>query len=132
VSLVLKVINIGLRTPSLRNVAITAPYGHDGAYDTLLSVVEHHLSPIKSLHGYDTARAYLPFITDAGVSDFLVHNDFLSRQDIADANELESVKLSGREINELVDFLHALTDPAALDMRIDIPQKSPSGLAVFD
>ncbi|WP_114327324.1 cytochrome-c peroxidase [Candidatus Colwellia aromaticivorans] len=120
------------RTPSLRNVAITAPYGHDGAYNTLQGVVEHHLSPIDSLQAYDTSQAFLPFITDADLSDFLVHNDLLSRQDLADANELAPTKLSARQINELMDFLYSLTDPAALDMRMDIPKRSPSGLAVFD
>ena len=31
------------RTPILRNVALTAPYGHSGAYDTLRAVVEHNM-----------------------------------------------------------------------------------------
>lgn len=30
------------RTPSLRNVALTAPYMHDGSFDTLESVVDHY------------------------------------------------------------------------------------------
>ncbi len=31
------------RTPTLRNVALTGPWGHDGAYDTLEGIVRHHL-----------------------------------------------------------------------------------------
>ncbi len=31
------------RTPSLRNVALSAPYGHDGVFDTLEAVVDFHL-----------------------------------------------------------------------------------------
>ena len=31
--------------PSLRNVALTAPYGHNGAYPTLEGIVRHHLDP---------------------------------------------------------------------------------------
>jgi cytochrome c peroxidase len=34
------------RTPMLRNVALTAPYGHNGAYNTLQSIVRHHLDPV--------------------------------------------------------------------------------------
>jgi cytochrome c peroxidase len=44
------------RTPGLRNVALTAPYGHDGAFDTLEAVVRHHLNPVESLLDYDTSQ----------------------------------------------------------------------------
>ncbi len=30
------------RTPSLRNVQHTAPYGHNGAYNTLEGIISHH------------------------------------------------------------------------------------------
>ena len=33
------------RTPSLLNVAVTGPYGHDGAYTTLEGIIRHHLDP---------------------------------------------------------------------------------------
>lgn len=39
------------RTPPLRNIAQTAPYGHAGAYGTLESVVRHHLDPVASQIG---------------------------------------------------------------------------------
>ena len=39
------------RTPSLRNVAVTAPYGHAGVYASLNAVVRHHLDPLNAL-GY--------------------------------------------------------------------------------
>jgi cytochrome c peroxidase len=32
----------GFRTPSLRNLALSAPYGHDGAFDTLEQVIDAH------------------------------------------------------------------------------------------
>ncbi|WP_158219851.1 cytochrome-c peroxidase [Ideonella sp. A 288] len=32
------------RTPSLRNVALTAPYMHDGSFDTLEDVLDHYLA----------------------------------------------------------------------------------------
>jgi cytochrome c peroxidase len=46
------------RTPSLRNVALTGPWRHDGAYNTLEAVVRHHLAPEKSLNAYDVARLF--------------------------------------------------------------------------
>jgi hypothetical protein len=38
------------------------------------------------------------------------------------------VHLSEREIGQLIDFLHALSDPAMLDMRGDVPKSLPSGI----
>jgi cytochrome c peroxidase len=39
----------GFRTPSLRNVDLTAPYGHDGAFETLEAVIDAH-APILPKH----------------------------------------------------------------------------------
>lgn len=44
------------RTPPLRNVALTAPYMHDGAYDRLEDAVRHHLEPQTALAFYDDSR----------------------------------------------------------------------------
>jgi cytochrome c peroxidase len=48
------------RTPSLRNVALTAPYGHNGAYATLAGIVRHHLDPMGSFEGWRKDEANLP------------------------------------------------------------------------
>ena len=34
----------GIRTPTLRNVGLTAPYMHDGSFDTLEQVIDHYAS----------------------------------------------------------------------------------------
>src|SRR5205085_7531730 len=34
-------------TPSLRNIALTAPYMHDGRFETLEEVVEHYSTAVK-------------------------------------------------------------------------------------
>lgn len=120
------------RTPSLRNVALTAPYGHSGAYDTLEAVVRHHLDAENSLHAYDGAQAALPSSSDLDELDFIVMRDPVRRNAIADANELDPVALSEKEIQALLAFLHALTDPDALDMRKDVPASVPSGLPLGD
>jgi cytochrome c peroxidase len=120
------------RTPSLRNVALTAPYGHSGAYGTLAAVVRHHLDPIGSLHGYDPSQAALPSRPDLDALDFTLMLDPDRRNAIAAANELVPVWLNDHEIADLIEFLHALTDPAALDLRGDIPAWLPSSLPVAD
>jgi cytochrome c peroxidase len=51
---------------------------------------------------------------------------------ISQANALSPVNLSDHEIGQLIDFLHALTDPAMLDMRGDVPTQLPSGLPLAD
>lgn len=48
------------RTPSLRNVELTAPYGHAGTYRTLEEVVRHHLDPVASLETFDPGSVALP------------------------------------------------------------------------
>ena len=40
--------------------------------------------------------------------------------------------ITPEEIRDLIVFLHALTDPAALDMRKDVPLNVPSGLPVWE
>ncbi|MEL7183215.1 MAG: cytochrome c peroxidase, partial [Pseudomonadota bacterium] len=41
------------RTPSLRNVTLTAPYGHNGAYPTLGGIIRHHADPLAALDAWD-------------------------------------------------------------------------------
>ena len=120
------------RTPSLRNVALTPPYGHSGAYNTLEAVVRHHLDAVNSLHEYDTEQATLPSRPDLDELDFIVMNDDFRRDAIAQANELAPVRLKEKDFRELMAFLHALTDPAALDLRGDVPASVPSGLPMWD
>jgi cytochrome c peroxidase len=120
------------RVPSLRNVAQTAPYGHSGAYDTLEGVVRHHLDPVDSLYNYDASQLRVPGRTDLDARDLQAMNDPSVVAAIAQANELSPTKLGKREISQLIDFLHALTDPAMLDMRGDVPRSLPSGLPLGD
>jgi len=120
------------RTPTLRNVALSPPFGHSGAYDSLEDVLRHHLDTVSSLHAYDQTQATLPPRADLDAIDFTVMDDPSRRIAIADANELTPVVLKEKEILDLTAFLHALTDPAALDMRKDVPRSVPSGLPVWE
>ncbi len=104
------------RTPSLRQVALTGPWGHDGAYNDLETMVRHHLNPVASLQSYDVSQAVLPSRTDLDRDDFTVMQDPARVAAITAANELQPVELNGAEIKDLITFLHALTDPTCIDL----------------
>ena len=42
------------KSPSLRNVAVTAPYGHDGRFATLEALIDHYsdVGLFDASHGY--------------------------------------------------------------------------------
>lgn len=120
------------RTPTLRNVVITGPWGHDGAYNTLIGMVRHHLDPKNGLNNYDVTQAVLPSRPDLDAVDFEVYHDLGSRSDLAAAIEIEPVRLNNRQIELLIDFLQALTDPGSLDLRSTVPSRVPSGLPLRD
>jgi len=120
------------RTPPLRNVALTAPYGHAGAYDSLEAVVRHHLSPIDSLNNYDASQLTMPSRVDLDVQDLVVMNDSARVAEIAAANELAAVQLTEGEVEDLMSFLHALTDISSLDQRNTVPRRVPSGLPLAE
>jgi len=118
------------RTPPLRNVAVTGPYMHDGAFGNLEDAVQHVMNPSKSLREYNESK--------------IIHEDFfgtLDKDPERNKRRLEqldpilkgSIILSEQELNDLVDFLkNALTDPAVYGLEPMVPQKVPSGLPVED
>ncbi len=116
------------RTPSLRNITQTGPYGHNGAYASLEAVVRHHLDPVTSLLAYSAESAQF--------SDGEFSNDFILMQrdddvaKIASANTLTPVDLSDSEVADMLAFLDSLTDYEALKGRLGVPKSVPSGLPV--
>ena len=115
------------RTPSLRNVALTAPYGHAGAHVDLSSFIASHADPAKSILSYDRAQAILP---PYDANDFTVMDDPAQVNAIASAVSVQPVNLDAGDIAALVAFLDTLTDPASITGRLGIPQTVPSGLLV--
>lgn len=73
------------RTPSLRDVALTAPYMHDGAFRTLEEVIWHY---------NDGGRASRPYAVGTPSA------------------RLKPLGLSAGEVADLVDFLRSLTGAA--------------------
>ncbi|HQT00515.1 MAG TPA: cytochrome c peroxidase [Thiobacillus sp.] len=120
------------RTPPLRNIALTAPYGHTGAYKTLEGVIRHHLDPVNSFLNWDRSQVSMPSRSDLDALDFLIMDDPVFRQPIINANQLAPSTLTDEEIKDLIDFLQSLTDVASLDLNGLIPRSVPSGLPVGD
>jgi len=123
------------RTPILRNVALTAPYGHSGAYDTLRAVVEHHLSSVNALYDYNNNRqAILPTHPTLDAENYIAMDDPDRVDFIADHNELAPMAYSAEDVDRILDFLHALTDTSSIDLRRnqDVVNGVPSGLPLDD
>ncbi len=115
------------RTPSLRNVILTAPYGHNGAYSELEDMVRHHLDPIRGLALYDLDKAALPAMTNAKDDDIALL-DFEENLRIAASSDLTPRELSTDEFADLMAFLGTLTDPKFIDVAHIVPEQVPSGL----
>ena len=116
------------RTPPLRNVAITGPWMHDGAFSTLDGAVSHQLDPETSLRTYDVEQLD-PRLRETFQGDENTIMAILANLDPLLATPLT---LSDAEVNQILVFLEALTDPAAADLSSDIPESVPSGLPIDD
>lgn len=75
------------KTPTLRNIALTAPYMHDGRFETLHEVVEHYNS------GGHPSPTLDPLMKFQG----------------------EGLGLSPQDVDDLVNFLETLTDQEFVD-----------------
>jgi cytochrome c peroxidase len=115
------------RTPSLRNVALTAPYGHAGSHADLAAFVADHADPVAALARYDAGQAVLPALD---VEDDSIMSDPAEVAAIAAAVTTPPVVLSPDDVTALVAFLDSLTDPAAVKGRLGVPDAVPSGLVV--
>ena len=117
------------RTPSLRNVTITAPYGHNGAYAELEDIIRHHLDPLTWLAQYKVDKALLPKV-ETDIPDTAALDDFDEMLRIAMSVRLDPLALRDDEIQAINAFLAALEDPQAGRGRLGAPYNVPSGLPV--
>lgn len=83
------------KAPTLRNIAITAPYMHDGSVSTLEEVLDHYASRGRARHSANRSSI------------------------------LRRLDLTARDRSDLIEFLKSLTDGALLrDARWSDPWKS--------
>jgi cytochrome c peroxidase len=112
------------RTPPLRNVELTGPYMHNGAYATLEEAIRHHVDADAMLHSY-VGEHLRPDLREE------LHNeqeDIEAILESADPSMESAPALSDREIDELVSFMGALTAPQARELEHVTPESVPSGL----
>ncbi|WP_102107081.1 cytochrome-c peroxidase [Oceaniglobus roseus] len=116
------------RTPSLRNVALTAPYGHTGAIAGLSAFLRQHADP-KAADREMVLDVFLPAGIGRG-DDFIEFDTPGTRAAVLAAVTTPPVSLDEADIADLEAFLATLTDPAAQKGRLGIPETVPSGLPV--
>lgn len=114
------------RVQPLRNVELTAPYMHDGAYPTLEAVVRHYNNADSAQRNYDPSRL-------APAVRAMYHGDAATVKAVLETLDFrlrEPLRLTTTEQTELVAFLKSLTDPSARDLSAIVPASVPSGLRV--
>ena len=82
------------RVPTLRNIAVTGPYMHDGSIETLSEVLDH----------YAKGGRTIPSGPNAG----------LGRDNPNKSRTMRPFEMSPQEKEDLIDFLKTLTDSAFL------------------
>ncbi len=117
------------RTPSLRNVDQTAPYGHAGAFASLESVVRHHLDPVASLKDYDPSQAVLPGLVRARKISWRRPTLSKLKRLPRPTNSPQWRSPTARSTASS-HFLHHLTDRRSPAFRLGTPTSVPSGLPV--
>ena len=118
------------RTPSLRNVALTAPYGHNGAWPSLDGMIRQHLDPAAARASWTTEMADLPEAPWLASVDFVIQEDSREMARQAARIDVDLPALDNGQIADLVAFLHALTGETAVLRPLGRPNAVPSGLPV--
>jgi cytochrome c peroxidase len=112
------------RTTPLRNVELTGPYGHDGAFIGLRDFVDHYSESHLKLQNYDINQLE-PALRGTVLPTI---NQILRTRD----SLLEGVVFTAQQVDEVTEFMKALTDPAARHLDRLTPRLVPSGLPVDD
>jgi cytochrome c peroxidase len=118
------------RTPSLRNVALTAPYGHNGAIPTLEAMIRHMADPVASRAAWRPEDAALPAVPWLDEADFVLQSDRREMARQAAAIDWRPVTLGDAEVADIAAFLRALTDEDPFERPLGRPDRVPSGLPV--
>lgn len=116
------------RTPMLRNVTRTGPWGHAGAHTDLAQFLAYHADPVSGQERFER-NAVLVDLPGAA-PDWAILDDPAARAAISASYTGQPKSLSPSDIQALLAFLDALTDEASITGRLGIPQTVPSGLPV--
>ena len=83
------------RAPTLRNIAVTAPYMHDGSIETLSAVIDHYAVGGRTIVDGPNAGS--------------------GKDNVKKSALLSGFDLSASEKDDLLRFLDSLTDYSVLD-----------------
>jgi cytochrome c peroxidase len=110
------------RTTPLRNVVLTGPYGHDGAFANLREFIAHYSESDVKLRSFDpsTLEPLLRGTLLPTAEAILATRDTI----------LNGVLLPEAIVDQLTTFMGALTDPAARHLGQLIPGRVPSELPI--
>ncbi len=92
------------RTPSLLNVEVTGPWGHNGAYTSLSAIVRHMLNPFQSALAYNPEQLKQPGIQTGQLQQNL-------REMLGGNTDMAGQEYQEDDVGKLVAFLQTLTDP---------------------
>ena len=116
------------RTPTLLNVEMTGPWGHDGAFTTLKAMLKHMINPDTSIENYD----YSQLDENVNITDSTTNTQKALTQ--LHANKAfgisphQNIDATEEQVDDLLAFLYSLTDPCLKDRECIgkwIPQNSP-------
>ena len=104
------------RTPTLLNVAQTGPWMHTGAYDQLIDAVKHSVNAKQAVDSYHNIVLRQPGIQNLDMATVFA-------QKALDSENFEggTLDLDEQDIEDLVEFLNALTDPCITDRECMMP-----------
>jgi cytochrome c peroxidase len=110
------------RTTPLRNIELTGPYGHDGAFASLRGFIDHYSQSDLKLRVFDpgSLEPLLRATLVPNIEDVLATRDTI----------LTGVVLPPSTIDQLTGFMSALTDPRARHLDRSVPGRVPSGLPI--
>ncbi len=113
------------RTPMLRNVTLTAPYGHNGAYPTLQGIIRHHVEITPEWSRDMLKLPSAPWIEHV---DFAIQDNPREIARLMRHRDTDPIDLSEAEIEKLVAFLGSLTGTTIDQPPFGVPASVPSGL----
>ncbi|MGE0552202.1 MAG: cytochrome-c peroxidase [Gemmatimonadales bacterium] len=110
------------RTTPLRNVELTGPFGHDGAFADLREFIAHYSESDLKLRAFGGANLE-PLLQGTLLP---TADDILATRDTI----LDGVVLPDQVVDQLTTFMGALTDPRSTGLDRITPRRVPSGLPV--
>lgn len=97
--------------PTLRNIAVTGPYMHDGRFETLKEVIDHYASGVQNHDWLDFRLKFFP----SGWSQTIDSPNILNDISNSEAGDPLRLILSDGEVEDLINFLKTLSDSEMLN-----------------